>query len=432
LAQVTTATQALPTITTRHVTAAVIGNALEFYDFTVYTVFAVDIGQAFFPSHDKFVGLLLSLLTFAIGFITRPLGAIVIGSIADKVGRRPAMLLTFGLMGAAIVGLASTPSYAQIGIAAPILAVTCRLVQGFALGGEVGPTMAFLIEAAPPKRRGLIGSWQSASQSVSSLVGGLVGVVLAAYLSQSAVAAYGWRVAFWIGALVLPFGLLIRRTLPETLHTPETHTAIHPDTPQLIAHARLLILGVMVILFLTTSTYVRLFMTTYAITSLHISSGAAYGASVVNGFVGIVFTLLGGWLSDRYGRRRIMMVPLLLFLAVTYPAFAMLVRNHDGPTLWGVTALIGALNSLSSGAALIWLTEGLRKEVRSLGLGATYAISVAVFGGTTQPMLAWLTHATGNPLTPAYYLMAAALIGLAAVFMLNETAPAKIAAEAMA
>jgi len=429
---VTTATQVPQAITKRHVTAAVIGNALEFYDFTVYTVFAVDIGEAFFPSHDKFVGLLLSLLTFAIGFVTRPIGAVVIGAIADKVGRRPAMLLTFALMGVAIVGLASTPSYAQIGVAAPILAVLCRLVQGFALGGEVGPTMAFLIEAAPPKRRGLVGSWQSASQSVSSLIGGFVGVVLAAYLSHSALAAYGWRVAFWVGALVLPFGLLIRRTLPETLHHPETHTAIHPDRPHLIAHARLLSLGVMVILFLTTSTYVRLFMTTYAITSLHIGSGAAYGASLVNGFVGIVFTLLGGYFSDRIGRRLMMMIPLLLFLAVTYPAFAMLVHNHDGPTLWAVTGVIGALNSLSAGAALIWLTEGLRKEVRSLGLGATYAISVSVFGGTTQPMLAWLTHVTGDPLTPAYYLMVAALIGLVAVFMLDETAPVRVAARATA
>jgi MFS family permease len=430
---VTTTTADPPiAITPRQVTAAVIGNALEFYDFTVYTVFAVDIGQAFFPAHDKFVGLLLSLLTFAIGFLTRPLGAVVIGAIADRAGRRPAMLLTFALMGAAIVGLASTPSYAQIGVAAPILAVLCRLVQGFALGGEVGPTMAFLVEAAAPRQRGLVGSWQSASQSVSSLVGGFVGVVLAATLSHSDLAAYGWRAAFWIGALVLPFGLLIRRTLPETLHHPETHTAIHPDRPHLIAHARLLILGVMVILFLTTSTYVRLFMTTYAITSLHISSGAAYGASLVNGFVGIVFTLLGGYLSDRYGRRVVMMIPLLLFLAVTYPAFWLLVLRHDGPTLWAVTGLIGALNSLSAGAALIWLTEGLRKEVRSLGLGATYAISVTVFGGSTQPMLAWLTHLTGDPLTPAYYLMGAALVGLAAVFMLRETAPAMVPARAIA
>src|SRR6185312_9461508 len=152
------------------------------------------------------------------GFATRPLGAVVIGLIGDRVGRRPAMLLSFALMGVAIIGLASTPSYAAIGVAAPIIVVTMRLVQGFALGGEVGPAMAFLIEAAPSRTRGLVGSWQSASQSVASLVGGFVGVFVAMMMAPAMVEIWGWRIAFWLGALVLPVGLIIRRSLPETLH----------------------------------------------------------------------------------------------------------------------------------------------------------------------------------------------------------------------
>ena len=210
-----------PPITAGQVGAAVIGNALEFYDFTVYTVFAVDIGKAFFPSATPYHGLLLSLLTFGAGFATRPLGAVVIGMLADRVGRRPAMLLSFALMGVAILGLACTPPFAAIGVAAPIIVVLMRLIQGFALGGEVGPAMAFLVEAAPTRSRGLVGSWQSASQSMSSLVGGLVGVSVAAVLTPHMVELYGWRIAFWIGALVLPVGLIIRRALPETLHRPE-------------------------------------------------------------------------------------------------------------------------------------------------------------------------------------------------------------------
>jgi len=243
-----------PAITRGQITAAVIGNALEFYDFTVYTVFAVDIGKAFFPTHDPFGSLMLSLATFGVGFITRPIGALVIGALADRVGRRPAMLLTFALMGVAIIGLASTPGYASIGIAAPILAVLFRMVQGFALGGELGPVMAFLIEASPPGRRGYVGSWQSASQSIASLVGGAVGALLAWKLSQHNVELYGWRVAFWVGALVLPFGLLIRRALPETLHHHETPSGAHPESTSFLAHAPVLLLGVGTIMCFTTST----------------------------------------------------------------------------------------------------------------------------------------------------------------------------------
>jgi MFS family permease len=419
------------TITRGQITAAVIGNALEFYDFTAYTVFAVDIGKAFFPSHDAFASLMLSLATFGVGFVTRPIGAVAIGAFADKVGRRPAMLLTFALMGAAIIGLASTPGYAAIGIAAPLLAVLFRMVQGFALGGELGPVMAFLIEASPPGRRGYVGSWQSASQSVASLVGGAVGALLAWKLSPHLLEAYGWRAAFWIGALVLPFGLLIRRALPETLHHPEARASVHPDSPSFLAHAPVLLLGVGVIMCFTTSTYVRLYLTTYAHTTLHMSDQAAYGASVANGAAGIVFTLLGGWLSDHVGRKPAMIAPLAAYLVATYPVFWLIVRNHDAATLWTGTAVISALSSMSTGAALIWLSEALRKEIRSTGVGAVYAVTVATFGGITQPLIAWLIHTTHEPLSPAFYLMATTLVGLAAMVAMTETAPGRLAARAL-
>jgi MFS family permease len=420
-----------PSITHGQITAAVIGNALEFYDFTVYTVFAVDIGKAFFPTHDAFASLMLSLVTFGVGFVTRPIGAVVIGAFADKVGRRPAMLATFALMGAAIIGLASTPNYQTIGVFAPLLAVLFRMIQGFALGGELGPVMAFLVEASPPRRRGLVGSWQSASQSIASLVGGAVGALLAWRLSPHGLEIYGWRAAFWIGALVLPFGLLIRSALPETLHHPETPSSAHPQSASLMAHAPVLLLGVGVIMCFTTSTYVRLYLTTYAVTTLHIAPRTAYGASVVNGAAGIVFTLLGGWLSDHIGRKPAMIGPLVAYLAVIYPAFVMIVRNHDAVSLWSATAVISALSSMSTGAALIWLSEALRKEIRSTAVGAVYAVTVATFGAITQPLIAWLIHVTHQPLSPAFYLMASTLVGLAAMIAMTETAPGRLAAKAL-
>jgi MFS family permease len=414
----------------RLVAAAVVGNALEFYDFTTYAYFAVHIGHAFFPGRTAFESLMLSLATFGAGFFSRPVGAVVIGSLADRVGRKPAMLLSFALMGVAILGLAVTPTYAQIGLWAPLIALGFRLLQGFALGGEVGPTTAFLIEAAPPSQRGFYGGWQGASQGVASLFGGLVGVALSAWLTPHQLDAWGWRIAFLIGAAVLPFGLVIRRSLPETRHHSEDGRS-QPDTLSLRAHLRPILLGLALVGSFTTATYVFQYMTTYVSTTLHLSSSIAFGATVVSGAVGLVFTLIGGALSDRYGRRMLVLVPRTLFLLATYPAFVLMVRRHDALTVLGAVGLMGALSSMSSGPGLILLAESLRKEVRGLILATVYAVALAVFGGTTQPIIAALIHATGDPLAPAWYMMAATAVGIGAIALMRETAPAaKIASQA--
>ena len=405
----------------RHVAAAVVGNALEFYDFTTFALFATQIGLTFFPTHDKFLNLMLALATFGIGFIGRPVGAVVLGLIADRVGRKPALLLSFTLMGGGLIGLALVPSYAQIGIFAPILAVCCRLIQGFALGGEVGPTMAYLIEAAPPGRRGLYGSWQSASQSIATMAGAFVGVVLSMTLSAHDLTDWGWRVAFLIGALVLPFGLIVRGSLPETLHRHEDQLEAHPETADLISHARPIILGMVMIMSFTTSTYVMGYMTTYAFQTLNMKSNIAFGASLVNGAAGVLFTLAGGALSDRYGRKWVMLAPRILFLLATLPGFYLMVRFHNALTLYAATGVIAALSSLSTGAALISLTEAIRKEVRGVGVGVVYAVAVTLFGGATQPIIAWLTHSTHNAMAPAYYMAATSLIGIIAMANMRET-----------
>ena len=197
--------------------AVVAGNALEFYDFLIFGFFAVQIGTVFFPIKDATGSLLLTLVTFGVGFLTRPLGGALIGPLGDRIGRKPAMLFSFGLMGVSIVCLALTPSYARIGFAAPMLAVLFRLLQGFALGGEVGPSTAFLMEAAPAEKRGLYVSLQFATQNAATCFAGIVGVLLANLLTPADLSAWGWRVAMLLGATVVPFALIIRRRLPETL-----------------------------------------------------------------------------------------------------------------------------------------------------------------------------------------------------------------------
>src|SRR3984957_4400387 len=399
-------------ISTRNVAAAVIGNWLEFYDFVVYTFFTLQIGDAFFPTHSEFGRLMLSLFTFGVGFAARPIGAVVIGRFADRVGRRPAMMLSFSLMGAALLGFVCVPTYHQIGMWAPILAVSCRLLQGFALGGEVGPTTAYLIEAAPLNKRGLYGAWQSGSQSLASISGGAIGLLIAAVLGAHQAHDWGGGLALAIGVLVLPFGLIIRRHLPETLGHAEPKLAAHADIaadagplPGLLLHWRVILLGLGLIAAGTISTYVFSFMTTYAQTTLHMGMRTGLLIAVTNGVAGFAASLAGGALSDRYGRRALMIWPRFAFLVAILPTFWLVVRIHQPVALLALMAGLNIIGNLAGVPALIAITESLRKDVRGVGVATIYATAVAVFGGTTQPIVAWLDHVTGNPLAIAYYLM---------------------------
>jgi MFS family permease len=410
----------------------VVGNWLEFYDFVVYTYFALQIGDAFFPSHTAFGRLMLSLITFGVGFICRPIGAVVFGRFADRVGRRPAMLASFALMGVALTGFVLTPGYHQIGAAAPILAVVFRMIQGFALGGEVGPTTAYLIEAAPFRKRGLYGAWQSASQSLASITAGLVGLIAAQLLSGPAMHDWGWRVALALGALVLPFGLIIRRSLPETRDHAEPKLDVHPehdpDAGQLAAlagHWRVILLGLGIIAGSTISTYVFSFMTTYAQATLHMGLRTGLLVAVTNGIAGFAASIGGGWLSDRYGRRPLMIWPRLAFLVLILPTFMLVVRIHQPVALLGLMAGLNVVANLAGVPAFVALVESLRKDIRGVAAGTIYATAVAVFGGATQPIVAWLDQVTGNPLAIAWYLMAGTAVALIASMLMVETVTPK-------
>jgi MFS family permease len=405
------------------VLAVVIGNGLEFYDFVTYAFFAAQIGRTFFPSDTPGTSLLASLATFGVGFLTRPLGAFFIGRYADRAGRKPAMLLSFALIGVGVIGLPLTPSYAAIGVAAPLIAIAFRLLQGFALGGEVGPSTAFLMEAAPALRRGLYVSFQAMSADVAVLAAGLVGMALAGVLDARALDAWGWRVALLLGAVIVPVGLVLRRTLLETLPMrARQHPAPHPK-----GYLRLLWLGLLLLGAATTTNYLLEYMTTYAGVTLHMSAGTAFGATAVIGLSGVICDPLGGWLSDRFGRKPIMIVPWLLLAATVFPAFWMLDRLRSGPALYAACAVLACLSTLSSGTIIVAVTEALPQRVRAAGIALMYALAISVFGGSTQFLVAWLIRATGNPLAPAWYMFGGILIGLAVLFQLPETAPAKTA-----
>jgi len=405
--------------------AATIGNMLEFYDFITYSFFAIQIGHTFFPAQSEYGSLMLSLATFGAGFITRPIGGIVLGIYSDRIGRRPAMLLSFALMGSAIIVISITPSYNAIGLAAPIIVIIARMLQGFALGGEVGPTTAYLLEIAPPERRALVISLQPTSQEIAATAGALVGFILTQTMTPAELESYGWRIAFLIGALALPFGLWMRRTLPETIPQRAGRSEESGHLKLARRHSRVILLALMILASGTISTYVTQYMTTYAQNTLHIAPSVAFATSLVSNGLQIIGALFGGWLADRYGRKPIMIAPQIIVLLFTYPTFLWIVGTPGGWSLlfgFGALSLIG---SLPFTAFYATFTEALPQSIRGGVFATVYAVAIASFGGTAQLVVTWLLHVSGNPLAPAWYLLLAAAVGLLAMGLMPETAPMK-------
>ena len=404
-----------PKLTRSQIAAVTVGNALEFYDFVTYAFFATQIGHALFPG-DASSKLLLSLATFGVGFLTRPLGGIVIGRMADRRGRKPAMILSFSIMGVAMTGLALTPSYAAIGMVAPLLAIFFRLLQGFALGGEVGPNIAYLMEAAPAGRRSFYISLNFASADFAVLVAGLVGYGLSSLLTPAQLEAWGWRAAFLLGAAIVPLGLRLRRTLVETLSAPDEMPAAPTGKPLvLIAGA-----GLLIIAGATISNYTLDYLTTYAQATLHMPVPTAFAATMVLGVIGVVGDLASGLLCERYGPKRVLIVPWIILLASAIPIFHILNELRTASALLGATAILTVFHIFGSSPATIHFAQALPASARAGTIGIVYALAIAIFGGTTQIVETLLIRWTGNATAPGWYMMGAVVLALAGALFIPE------------
>jgi MFS family permease len=402
----------MQTLTRANLIGVVAGNVLEFYDFTLYAFFASQIGASMFAhignGGKNGDGLLAALATFAVGFIARPIGALVIGRYADRRGRKPAMVLSFALMGVALLAVGLTPPARVLGVWSAVIMAVARLVQGFALGGEVGPTTALLIEAAPPGRRGLYGAWQIASQGLAVLVAGLVGLAISAILPPQALTDWGWRLAMLLGVVILPVGFALRRVMPETLTAPTA------DEAEALPLARVAAIGLLLILAGTVTTYTMQFLNTYTVSVLKLNPRLAFTTTAITGGSMFAFGLLGGWLSDRVGRRPVIVVPRVALLALIGPVFAAILARPTLGSLALGTFVMTSLYAMSTATANVCLAECFPRARRSTAYALTYTLGVSVFGGGAQLMIAWLGEATGSQLMPAWWLAGASAIGVVA------------------
>jgi MHS family proline/betaine transporter-like MFS transporter len=416
------ATRPRPTLT-RVITAASIGNAMEWFDFLVYGYFAVTISKVFFPSGNETASLLLTLGTFGAAYVMRPIGAIIIGAYTDRYGRRAGLTLSILLMVIGTTMTALTPGYATIGLAAPILILLARLTQGFSVGGEFGSAVTFLAEQTA-SRKGFVASWQWASTGITNFLASGFGLVLSGILSPEQLTDWGWRVPFLFGILVGPVGLYIRRRLDETPEYVEIEPTRTPVRDMLRAHPIEALLAIGVSAISNSSAYIILYIPTYAMKELHLPQATGFTATLVGAIILGIASPFAGHFSDKLGRGPLLNGTAWLFLLTTFPIFYLMVAWPSLATAVLAASWLSLVKAGYSGVLPSQLAELFPTPLRGLGVSLSFAVAVTIFGGFTPFVSTWLIAATGNSLSPSFYIMfTAALSILALVFLQRRRYP---------
>lgn len=409
----------------RVIVAATIGNVLEWFDFLVYGFFAVTIAQVFFPASDPTVSLLVTFGAFALSYLARPLGALFIGNYSDRAGRKAGLTLSIGLMMIGTALMVITPGYATIGIAAPVIITIARVLQGFSVGGEFGSSVTFLVEHAG-ERKGFSASWQWATTGMVSVIVSLFGLALTTLLSHEQLLDWGWRVPYVFGLLVGPVGLYIRSRIAETadfLAAEKPHAMPIGDLLRRHPVSLLLALGASVVS--NASYYLLLYIPTYGVKTLHLPAYTGFAATLLGGIILAVFSVAAGYWSDRIASRpRIMLIAGWLFLLAAYPCFWLMDAHPSLATAMFAVGLLNLIKAGYSGVLPSVMSEQFPVETRAVGVAFSYSISVTIFGGFAPFAATWLIAHTGDPLSPSYYLMAAALLSIIALMAIQRRAPA--------
>ncbi|MBB2988225.1 MFS transporter [Terracoccus luteus] len=397
-----------------------IGAALEWFDIIVYASFAVVIAANFFPEGDETLGLILTFATFAISYLIRPIGGLVIGSYADKHGRKKALSLTLLLMMVGTILMAAAPTHSTIGAWAGIIILLSRLVQGFSAGGEFGSATTYLVEMAP-NRKAYYASWQVAAQGISMFLASAFGYLLFTHLSKDALYTWGWRIPFIIGILIGPVGLYIRARLSETKEFAESTPHEAPVKAVFTEHLGRSLAGIACVGVATISVYLILFMPTYAVKNLGVPASAAYLGGVVAGIVVVIGVPLVGRLADRVGPARIMIGAAVAALVLAWPLFAIVIASRSVPVLIVSIGLLGVIMAFYFGPLPALLTTLYPSDVRATGVSTAYNIGVTVMGGIAPLVLTWLISLTGSLNAPSVYYMVVAVISLVGLFVARRS-----------
>ncbi|WP_413724059.1 MFS transporter [Sodalis sp. RH16] len=397
------------------------GNFLEMYDFMVFGYYATAIAKTFFPGTNPFASLMLTLMTFGAGFLMRPLGAIVLGAYIDHHGRRKGLLLTLGLMALGTLTIACIPGYATLGIAAPILILLGRLLQGFSAGVELGGVSVYLAEVAPKNRKGFYVSWQSGSQQVAVIFAALLGLMLNHLLSRDQVTEWGWRIPFVVGCLIVPFLFWIRRMLEETeAFSKRTH---HPSMKEIMrsvaGHWALVLAGMLIVVTTTVMFYmITAFTPTFGKTVLMMSDRQSFLVTMAVGISNLFWLPVMGAFSDRVGRRPLLLFFTLLMVFTAWPSLRWLVKDASFDHLLEVELWLSFLYAGYNGAMVVYLTEVMPVQLRASGFSMAYSLATALFGGFTPAVCSYLIHVTGDKSMPGVWLTLSALCGLAGALMI--------------
>jgi MHS family citrate/tricarballylate:H+ symporter-like MFS transporter len=399
------------------------GNFLEMYDFFVFGYYASAIGKAFFPTGSEFAQLMLAFMTFGAGFLMRPLGAVFLGTYVDHHGRRAGLMLTLALMAVGTISIALVPGYATIGALAPVIVVIGRLIQGFSAGVELGGVSVYLAEIATPGHKGFYVSWQSGSQQIAVIFVALLGVLLSGIVPPDAMFAWGWRIPFLIGCLIIPLLFVLRNSLAETAEFAQRKAA--PDHPkprdilvQLGQNWRIVVIGVLMVTMTTVSFYfITAYTPTFGREVLKLGNIDALVVTLCVGISNLFWLPVMGATSDRIGRWPVLVTFTILMFVTAYPALAWLVAAPSFERLLAVELWLSFIYGSYNGAMVVALTEIVPLNVRTAGFSIAYSLATALFGGFTPAVSTFLIHATGNRAVPGLWLMFAAACGLAATLL---------------
>lgn len=408
------------------------GNFLEQFDFFLFGFYATHIAAAFFPASSEFASLMMTFAVFGAGFLMRPLGAVILGAYIDDVGRRKGLIVTLSIMASGTLLIVAVPGYQTIGLWAPALVLLGRLLQGFSAGAELGGVSVYLAEMATPGRKGFYTSWQSGSQQVAIIIAAALGFALNQWMAPADVADWGWRIPFAVGCMIVPFIFVLRRNLQETEEF--SARSVRPSMREVfstLAQNWVIVLagGLMVAMTTTAFYLITVYAPTFGKNVLNLSTADALLVTLLVGVSNFIWLPIGGALSDRVGRKPVLVAMTVLAIFTAYPALNYLAQAASFAHMLETLLWLSFLYGMYNGAMIPALTEIMPVEVRVAGFSLAYSLATAVFGGFTPAISTALIHETGDKAAPGYWMTFAACCALGATLFLyrRSTAQARLA-----